>query len=527
MKQKNLSHHSSLISGHIAIFLIILAPTLCETAVAEKESNVAISPRAAEPLPTTLEISSMRHLIANQQSQLERQKEQIDSQSALLKKLLRQVSEIQSSLSTDQTPATFAGRLAAEDPTATGTASSKATLGATAPTPAAAKSTPSLLQKPAKSTFKAYWKQGLRFDTSDKIFQLKVGGSIMNDWGVFAPSKQVASGIGPLENGTEFRRARLYVEGVLHKHIKFKSQYDFGGGKAGLKDMYIGLTKLPGVGNIMFGHMKEPFGLEGLTSSKYITFLERSLSSTFAPGRNTGVMLKNAVLGNKFTWAVGTFRDADSFGKSFGNGGYNYTGRVTARPLYQEKGRKIMHLGLAYRHGNPNGNSLRYRARPSAHLLPRFVDTKSFSATSTETLGAEFAVVSGPGSIQSEFTYSSANLSPATRGTFTAFYVQGSLFLTGEHRVYKSSAGAFDRVKPNRSFMPGDGNGRGAWELAVRYAQINLNDGPIQGGELQDFTLGLNWYLNPNTRFMWNYGWAERVDLGGANLLQTRFQVDF
>ena len=115
------------------------------------------------------------------------------------------------------------------------------------------------------------------------------------------------------------------------------------------------------------------------------------------------------------------------------------------------------------------------------------------------TLGAEFAVVSGPGSIQSEFTYSSANLSPATRGTFTAFYVQGSLFLTGEHRVYKSSAGAFDRVKPNRSFMPGDGNGRGAWELAVRYAQINLNDGPIQGGELQDFTLGLNWYLNPNT----------------------------
>ena len=49
----------------------------------------------------------------------------------------------------------------------------------------------------------------------------------------------------------------------------------------------------------------------------------------------------------------------------------------------------------------------------------------------------------------------------------------------------------------------------------------------IQGGELRDFTFGVNWYLNPNTRFMWNYGWAERIDLGSANLFQSRFQVDF
>ena len=510
MKRKQLGHYSCLFSGRTEVALVILTLIFCGYAMADTD-----------------ELSSMRSLIAEQQRQLERQKKQIESQSALLERLLRQVSEIQSNFSKDQLQETTSpGRAVTEVPAPERSATAKAALGITVPLANPAKSAASS-QKVDKSTFRAYWKQGLRFDTSDKSFRLKVGGRIMNDWGFFAPSKQITSGIGPLENGTEFRRARLYVEGILHKHVKFKAQYDFVGGKAGFKDMYIGLTKLPGVGNIMFGHMKEPFGLEVQTSSKYITFLERSLPSTFAPERNTGVMLQNAVLGNKFTWAVGTFRDADSFGESFGNGEYNYTGRVTARLLYKEKGRRVIHLGLAYRHGNPNGNSLRYRARPSAHLLPRFVDTKTFSATSTETLGAEFAVVSGPGSIQSEFTFSSVDRPTATRGTFTSFYIQGSLFLTGEHRVYKSSAGAFDRVKPNRSFMPGDGNGRGAWELAARYAQINLNDGPIQGGELQDFTLGLNWYLNPNTRFMWNYGWAERVDLGGANLLQTRFQVDF
>ncbi len=508
MKQKRLGQHSGLFSRRAEVVLVILILILCGTATAETD-----------------EISSMRRLIAEQQRQLEQQKKQIESQSALLEKLLQQVSDIQSNLSAGGSLATTLKGEPANTTTAE-TTTLNTSLSVATPTPAATKSTSSS-QNPDKLTFRAYWKQGLRFDTPDKAFQLKVGGRIMNDWGFFSPNTSVANTIGPLDDGTEFRRARLYVEGVLHKHVKFKAQYDFAGGDAGFKDMYIGLTKLPVVGNITFGHMKEPFGLETLTSSKYITFLERALPSTFAPERNTGIQVQNAVSGNRFTWALGAFRDADAFGGSFGNGGYNYTGRVTTRPLYREKGRKVLHFGMAYRHGNPNGNSLRYRARPSAHLLPRFVNTGKFAATSTDTLGVEFAVVSGPLSLQSEFTYSAANRPAAIKEEFTSFYVQTSLFLTGEHRVYKSSAGAFDRVKPYRSFMPGDGAGKGAWEVAVRYARINLNDSFIQGGELRDFTLGLNWYLNPNTRFMWNYGLAERVGIGVANLLQTRFQVDF
>ena len=525
---KHDKHNDQLLSGrgYIAAALFFWTVLLCGSAAAEPASTAPPTRVGVAERNSTEETSDLRLMIAEQKQQLQEQQRQIEAQSALLDKLLKQVTALEEadSSSLPRAESAMLGKPATADGLSI---AGNSAAPAPTPVPAGSKAAAPVETKPDPSTFRAYWKQGLRFDTADKAFQLKVGGRIMNDWGFFAPSSEVTEGIGPLEDGTEFRRARLYVEGLLHKHVKFKAQYDFAGGEAGFKDMYIGLTKLPGVGNITFGHQKEPLGLEVQTSSKYITFLERSLSSTFAPERNTGIMFQNAVAGDKMTWAFGAFRNADGFGDSFGNGGYNYTGRITGRPWYEDKGRKVLHLGLAYRHGNPNGNRLRYRARPSAHLLPRFVDTRSFSATSSDTIGTEFAVVNGPASIQSEFIYSSVDRPTGQRENFTSFYVQGSYFLTGEHRVYKSSAGAFDRVKPLHSFQPGEEGGRGAWEIAARYARINLNDILIQGGELRDFTFGVNWYLNPNTRFMWNYGWAERIDLGSANLFQSRFQVDF
>jgi phosphate-selective porin OprO/OprP len=90
------------------------------------------------------------------------------------------------------------------------------------------------------------------------------------------------------------------------------------------------------------------------------------------------------------------------------------------------------------------------------------------------------------------------DLSPS----FDGFYVQASYFLTDEHHNYKPSAGAFSRVKPKENFS--FGGGPGAWEVAVRYSELDLDD-RLDGGEVDDITAGLNWYLNPNTRLMWNY----------------------
>jgi len=80
-------------------------------------------------------------------------------------------------------------------------------------------------------------------------------------------------------------------------------------------------------------------------------------------------------------------------------------------------------------------------------------------------------------------------------------------------------------VKPLRNFKKGDGPG--AWELAARLSYLNLNDDGVDGGRLRDLTLGLNWYLNPNVRMMWNYVLADPSDGGDVSAFMWRFQIAF
>lgn len=56
---------------------------------------------------------------------------------------------------------------------------------------------------------------------------------------------------------------------------------------------------------------------------------------------------------------------------------------------------------------------------------------------------------------------------------------------------------------------------------------VDLSDAEIAGGEEQNITAGLNWYLNRYTRVMLNYVYADVEDVGAAHQLLARFQVEF
>jgi len=377
------------------------------------------------------------------------------------------------------------------------------------------------------SVFKVYWKDGLRFDTADKAFRLKLGGRIYNDWAWFDQDKSIKNLVGKDDNGTEFRSARLYAAGEIYQRAVFKAEYDFEDGDSSFKDVYVGLVDLPFVGMARVGHFKEPFSLEELTSSRFITFMERALPNALVPGRNTGFGINNAFLDDHLTFGAGVFYDSNDFGESTGDN-YQFTARVTGLP-WAPADDQFLHIGGSVRVGDPDDNSLSFSERPESHLANNYVDTGTFTnAQSQVRWGIEAATVCGPFSVQGEYIATNVDRNGGlSNADFSGWYVFASWFITGEHRAYKRADAAFDRIKPKSNFLID--HGTGAVELALRYSTLSLADGGIQGGELSDITAGLNWYLNPNMRVMSNYVHADLQDLnvGDTNLFEMRFQVDF
>src|SRR5262249_471480 len=90
--------------------------------------------------------------------------------------------------------------------------------------------------------------------------------------------------------------------------------------------------------------------------------------------------------------------------------------------------------------------------------------------------------------------------------------------------AFHGSGAAPTRVVPLRNFfwVPGSGYcpnpfSTGAWQVGARYNWFSLDDGPINGGEINEVTLGINWFLNPNLKVQWNYDFGHRHLPGGTS----------
>lgn len=385
-------------------------------------------------------------------------------------------------------------------------------------------------KKPSKeraqdsNSLRPYWKDGVRLETPDKRVSLKIGGRIQADWMWISEDQSVKDAIGDQTSGSEFRRTRLYMSGDLYGNLSFKSQFDFAGGSTALKDVFVAFKSIPGFGNVKVGHYKEPYSLEELTSSNYMTFVERSLANVFSYSRNVGLTVYNSQLDQRLTWAAGVFRDTDNGGTSLGNG-VGGTFRLTGVPALDKQKDRLVHLGVSYSLRRPSDGALRWRQRPELHLTDRYVDTYSFAADRVQNLALEGAVVSGPFSVQSEYTHSAARSRIAGDPVFGGFYVYASVFLTGEQRNYKASSATFDRLRPRKNFAPGEGSG--AWELALRYSTLDLTDKAIRGGRLDNVAAAVNWYLNPVARVMFNYVHGDLYEVGTTHAVVTRLQLNF
>ena len=353
---------------------------------------------------------------------------------------------------------------------------------------------------------------------------------------------------GDVQDGADFRRARLAAVGQAWDNVAYMLEMDFAfPGHPSFMDVWLDLEDAVGSSNLRIGQFRQPFGMDGLTSVKELTFLERALPFVFLPFRQIGVMAYGNSADELTTYAISGFRfPTDTFGGNVGDsGGYGMATRLTGLLFNDPAAFGLLHVGGGYSFIDPANDLVQYRNQPELFVgetgggalvpvgvpnnLPPFVDTGLLATENVHLANLELAFAKGSFYAQSEVIATFVNRQGDESVTFSGAYAHAGYFLTGEHRPYNGTNGVFGRVTPKQNV--GKGAGFGAWEIATRWSMIDLNDSDVQGGRLNNLTSGLNWYLNPHTKFQFNHVHAmldSRINGdSAADLFAMRAQVDF
>jgi phosphate-selective porin OprO/OprP len=355
----------------------------------------------------------------------------------------------------------------------------------------------------------------------------EVRGRIETEAVVSQQSQMSQDAIGNLVNGYGFRRVRLGAQGSYGDSTSWVSEVELAGGSVRLRDVFVGLDALPGVRQVRVGHFREPYSLEGMTSSNFITFTERSPLNNLSPARNWGVCGFWWPDSERLLFSTGVFRDGtDSSGQSIGDGdNWSYTSRLTGLPIYEsgDSDFRLLHLGMAFTQRVPPNGVLSFQPRTASNLITvndnpgsPFLPPVDIRANCYQGYNLQAAYVHGPFSLQTEWSAAAVQQTDAGVVFVSGVYVYGSFFLTGEHRGYNRTRGSFDQVNVKRPVIRSKSDSRGGYgaiELTSRFSYLDFNstnlpldvNGNPAQTRLYEVTTGVNWYLNDYTRIMVNH----------------------
>jgi phosphate-selective porin OprO/OprP len=419
------------------------------------------------------------------------------------------------------------------------------------------------------SAFGNFAVDNLTFTSRDGNFKMHVGGVVQLDAIGFAntpPGIGIPGGAG-INEAVEFRRLRIRAEGSMYENIDWVSEVDLAlalqntdqanGAAAitGLRSFPTGVgvqggntinviqpttvfmtfKDIPILGNVRVGNQQNWISLEHIESARFLDFMERSTIMDAFNGPNgngyaAGISAFNNTEDKRAGAQIGIYKNGlydSGFTYSIGDA-WVYGGRLIWTPYYDEesKGRYLLHTGIGSEWRTFNTglsattafDNVRVRSRgllrnAASALDPNYADTGNFYAVSQTVIDPEVAFQYGPLLMQAEYTASwfngaraAQNLPASNLGTvfMSGGYAEALYFLTGENRDYNRQSGVFGRVVPNCNFNRAKGQW-GAWQIGARYNWMDLNSGAVNGGQEQDMTLGLNWFLNPSARLQFNY----------------------
>lgn len=390
-----------------------------------------------------------------------------------------------------------------------------------------------------------------------------------------------------LHSGTLLRRAYLGVEGWAFRDFWYELRADLGGDNFRFEEPYVHLARLSYMRQsdddgplirVNGGLIKPIFTYNDATSSASLTFLERAAvvnvaTSAFgggAPRLGAELTLQDAdllrpgdnlVLSAAYTGHVSA-RTSDNPDDATVDGTH-VLGRVAYR-LWSDglsnvqigaSGSRI--LGMGDGAGEGAARTLMLQDRPEIR-----VDGNSLVATAPlPARGGGLWGIEAAGNwrnmyLAAEYYEFGIERDTACSGCviagdpeFSGWYIEGSWMLTGETKTYQANAlnnGMATFANPQvRTPFALDGGGWGAWEIAARYSDLDLDWEPgapgttcpvagcVRGGEQKIFSVGLNWYLSDNLRVLFDYMLiqVDKLSAAGAQIGQdvtvvgTRFQL--
>jgi phosphate-selective porin OprO/OprP len=389
--------------------------------------------------------------------------------------------------------------------------------------------------------------------------------------------------------GSNFRRVYLGLSGTAFGDWSYNLNFDFGGSggtetPGHIQSVYIEYDGLA-PWTLRMGAYPPPANIEDATAAADTLFLERNSPSDLqrnlagGDGRDAvSVIYANSTVYGAFSYTGDKVQDG---AKALAAAG------ATASPTYDEQEGLVGRLSwLPISRGNANllvGLNGTYIIRPPdavANGLANLsntpgataintitlsdppeltVDSNGYTLANTTALSARHLTqwgVETAGNWDSLFgqagyynfdvdrapvafaTTSGAQTVTPSNDNFSGWYAQSSWILTGEERLYNPATGAFSAPRVVDPFGFGSG-GSGAFELAMRYSDLNLNShinnasyvtvanasgspagthtydfyNTVRGGDQRILTFGLNWYPNTVVRFTLNYEWIENSRL--------------
>jgi len=361
---------------------------------------------------------------------------------------------------------------------------------------------------PAAQT--AGWRDGFFIQSDNGDYRLQVGALVHAD-GRFAVGTNAETAA--ITDTFLIRRMRPSLRGRLARNFEFYLNPDFAGGTVVVQDAYIDTVFSPSF-RLRVGKAKTPFGLERLQSVSNILFFERGLPTALVPNRDVGVQVLGDISGGLVSYGAavlngvtdGSSADVDA------NDGKDLAGRIVVRPFTHGQSARLrpLSLGLAGTRGVQEGAGALPTYR-TALLLQSFF---SYSGAVADGVRSRYSpqLFYNYKAFAGMVEYVHSQLAVTKAGVtddigHDSWQVAASWVLTGEPATDGSTG-----VKPRASFDFGAGH-LGAFQVAARYHVLKVDDRafalnfatPGSSHKAEAWTVGLNWFLTPNFKYVLNF----------------------